>query len=50
MFEMIDRDAFGRLGYLKTEHGKIRTPTVLPVISPTRQIIGANEIVDSMGA
>lgn len=50
MYEMIDRDAFGRIGSLETEHGSIKTPTVLPVISPTRQMIDAGEIVEEIGA
>ena len=50
MFEMTDRDAFGRLGVLRTEHGKINTPTVLPVINPFRQRISPAEIVDVTGA
>lgn len=49
MFEMLGRDAFGRTGVIRTRHGKIRTPTVLPVINPTRQSIAPSEIMD-MGA
>lgn len=49
MFEMIDRDAFGRLGVLRTEHGTINTPTVLPVINPFKQTIPPSQIVESTG-
>ena len=49
MFEMTARDAFGRIGALKTEHGKLKTPTVLPVVDPRRQLVDPPEIVE-MGA
>jgi len=50
LFEMVGRDAFGRLGRLRTGHGVIRTPTVLPVVNPFRQPISPNRIVEEMGA
>jgi 7-cyano-7-deazaguanine tRNA-ribosyltransferase len=50
LFEMRDRDAFGRSGELRTAHGRIRTPTVLPVIDPVRQSIPAAEILESTDA
>ncbi len=49
MFEMRDRDAFGRSGVLDTPHGEIRTPTVLPVIDPVRQSIPPAEMLESTG-
>jgi len=45
LFEMLDRDAFGRLGVLKTNHGDINTPTVLPVVNPFRETLTPSEII-----
>ena len=43
-FEIIDRDLAGRIGRLKTGHGTIETPTILPVINPNRLVIAPNEL------
>ena len=34
MFEIKARDGLARIGILETKHGKITTPTILPVINP----------------
>ncbi|MEM0492956.1 MAG: tRNA guanosine(15) transglycosylase TgtA [Candidatus Thermoplasmatota archaeon] len=39
MFELKDRDAAGRMGILKTKHGVVTTPTLLPVINPNKMLI-----------
>ena len=33
-FEITAKDAFGRIGRLKTAHGTLETPTLLPVVNP----------------
>jgi len=43
-FEIIDRDLAGRIGRLKTGHGTIETPTILPVINPNKLVIAPNEL------
>ena len=43
-FELKKRDALGRIGYLYTLHGKIKTPTLLPVINPNKIIISPKEM------
>ncbi|MHA1266730.1 MAG: tRNA guanosine(15) transglycosylase TgtA [Candidatus Helarchaeota archaeon] len=44
MFEIIARDAAGRIGRLKTSHGTVLTPTLMPVYNPNVPIIPANEL------
>jgi len=39
MFEIKYKDAMGRMGTLKTPHGKIKTPALMPVIHPGKQTI-----------
>jgi len=36
-FEIKYKDAMGRIGKLKTSHGKVKTPVLMPVIHPKRQ-------------
>ncbi|MDH5462648.1 MAG: tRNA-guanine transglycosylase, partial [Candidatus Bathyarchaeota archaeon] len=38
-FEIRERDILGRIGRLETKTGMIETPTLLPVINPTIQLI-----------
>jgi 7-cyano-7-deazaguanine tRNA-ribosyltransferase len=38
-FEIISKDAMGRICRIKTRHGEIETPTVLPVINPNLPLI-----------
>jgi len=39
MFEIRSKDNLGRTGVLKTEHGEVRTPALMPVIHPGKQTI-----------
>lgn len=43
-FEIIDKDAMGRIGKLETPHGKIETPALMPVINPNVELIPAKEM------
>jgi 7-cyano-7-deazaguanine tRNA-ribosyltransferase len=43
-FEIRDRDLAGRIGRLKTGHGTIETPTILPVINPNKLVIAPKEL------
>lgn len=46
MFEVVDRDGFGRRGRLQTPHGTLETPALLPVVhpDPARQAIPPREL------
>ncbi|HID90687.1 TPA: tRNA guanosine(15) transglycosylase TgtA, partial [Candidatus Bathyarchaeota archaeon] len=44
MFEIVDRDACGRIGRLRTRHGAIVTPAILPVYNPNIPIVSAKEL------
>ncbi|KKG08927.1 tRNA guanosine(15) transglycosylase TgtA [Methanosarcina sp. 2.H.A.1B.4] len=48
-FEILDKDAGGRIGKLKTPHGTVETPTVMPVVNPNIQLISPKEM-KSFGA
>lgn len=39
MFEIKAKDNMGRVGVLKTKHGDVRTPALMPVIHPRKQAI-----------
>ena len=43
MFEIKYKDAMGRMGTLKTPHGKIKTPALMPVIHPGKQTINVKK-------
>jgi len=43
-FEIKARDLGARIGLLKTPHGIIETPTILPVINPNQQLIKPDEM------
>ncbi len=49
IFEIIQKDAAGRIGKLRTAHGVVETPTVMPVINPNIQVIKPSEM-KKMGA
>ncbi len=49
MFEIKARDGLARMGILHTPHGKINTPTILPVINPHFSIITIQGMLE-MGA
>ncbi|HPX77945.1 MAG TPA: tRNA-guanine transglycosylase, partial [Methanobacterium sp.] len=49
-FEIKHKDARGRTGILKTPHGKVQTPALMPVIHPGKQTLdvskyGANMVI-----
>ncbi len=44
IFEILDKDAGGRIGRLRTPHGTVETPTVMPVINPNIQLIPPEEM------
>ena len=44
MFEIIGTDLSARVGRLKTPHGEITTPALLPVIQPVSQSISLDAI------
>ncbi|HWQ49546.1 MAG TPA: tRNA guanosine(15) transglycosylase TgtA [Methanosarcina sp.] len=44
IFEILDKDAGGRIGRLRTPHGNVETPTVMPVINPNIQLIPPKEM------
>ena len=46
IFEIFDKDAGGRIGKLRTPHGTVETPTVMPVINPNIQLISPREMKD----
>ncbi|MFB3766492.1 MAG: tRNA guanosine(15) transglycosylase TgtA [Methanotrichaceae archaeon] len=48
-FEILHKDLAGRIGRLKTPHGVVETPALMPVINPHLQIIPAGELRE-MGA
>jgi 7-cyano-7-deazaguanine tRNA-ribosyltransferase len=48
-FEILHKDLAGRIGRLRTPHGSIETPALMPVINPHLQIIPAREL-KGMGA
>ena len=45
-FDIIHKDAAGRIGKLVTPHGVVETPTVMPVINPNLQTIKPSEMRD----
>jgi 7-cyano-7-deazaguanine tRNA-ribosyltransferase len=48
-FEIKDRDASGRICNYTTKHGRIKTPTILPVINPNRMLISPKEMKNLFG-
>lgn len=44
MFKIAARDACGRIGKLKTRHGIVTTPAILPVYNPNIPVIPVKEI------
>ena len=43
MFEIKAKDMRGRVGVLKTNHGDIKTPNLMPVIHPRKQTINVKD-------
>lgn len=50
MFELKDRDGLARLCVLDTAHGRLETPTLLPVINPNQITLSPTEMRDAAGA
>jgi len=48
-FEILHKDLAGRIGRLRTPHGTVETPILLPVVNPHLQLIPAPEL-NKMGA
>ncbi len=48
-FEILDRAAAGRLGRFTTPHGKVTTPTLMPVVNPNIRLIAPREMRDLFG-
>jgi 7-cyano-7-deazaguanine tRNA-ribosyltransferase len=44
VFEIKDKAAAGRIGILHTPHGKVTTPTLLPVVNPNLDLIPPKEM------
>ncbi len=49
MFELKSRDGLGRIGSLRTRHGTVETPTLLPVINPNQITIAPNVMQKRFG-
>lgn len=49
MFELKSRDGLGRIGSLRTKHGTVETPTLLPVINPNQITIAPNVMGKKFG-
>ncbi|HYK93098.1 MAG TPA: tRNA guanosine(15) transglycosylase TgtA [Thermoplasmata archaeon] len=50
-FELLERDGLARLGRFTTPHGRVETPTLLPVVhpDPSRQPIPARDLREKFG-
>ena len=48
-FEIRSKDLLGRIGLLRTKHGILETPVLLPVINPNSQVIPARELRSTFG-
>lgn len=49
-FEIKQRAAAGRIGILHTPHGRVTTPTLLPVVNPNLKLIAPREMRRLFGA
>ena len=47
MFEINKRDGLARLGKIKTKHGVLDTPTLLPVVNPKIMTLTMEELAES---
>jgi len=45
-FEILEKDLLGRIGILETNHGKIETPTLAPVINISKILFPPKDIVE----
>jgi len=44
MFEIKERSGLARIGILKTKHGTVETPALMPVINPSKMLVSIEEI------
>lgn len=44
VFEIIAKDGAGRIGKLRTAHGTIKTPTLVPVINPHLPVVSTHDL------
>jgi 7-cyano-7-deazaguanine tRNA-ribosyltransferase len=49
MFELKERDGLARICELKTRHGRVTTPALLPVVNPNQLTISPREMKDRLG-
>lgn len=49
MFEMKERAGLGRIGELRTEHGVVETPALMPVINPSNLVITPKDLARRFG-
>ena len=49
MFSIRKKDGFARIGVIETNHGKMNTPILLPVVNPNRQLVSPADMV-ALGA
>jgi 7-cyano-7-deazaguanine tRNA-ribosyltransferase len=49
MFEIIHRDGLARVGKLRTPHGIVKTPTLMPVINPADVFLTPTEMSQEFG-
>ncbi|MFW9972973.1 MAG: hypothetical protein ACFFDF_22500, partial [Candidatus Odinarchaeota archaeon] len=43
-FEIIDRDAAGRICKFETKHGTVTSPNLLPVVNPNKILLSPQEM------
>ncbi len=48
-FEILERAAAGRLGRFTTAHGKVTTPTLMPVVNPNISLLTPRQMRDQFG-
>jgi 7-cyano-7-deazaguanine tRNA-ribosyltransferase len=49
IFEIKHKDVMGRIGLLRSTGHEIETPTLLPVVNPSRLIISASDLYEEFG-
>jgi len=49
LFEVKHKDVLGRIGYLTTCRKRIETPTLLPVINPSKLVLTPKELDEKFG-
>jgi len=50
IFEIRERCGMGRRGLLTLKHGKVETPTLMPVINPLCPVVSSREMSEEFGA